>query len=194
MVKRWAGAIVRRLIANGTIEEEKAALYEFGFEQGFRTMAETLLLLATGILLRVFWQCVLLLVVFTPIRRYAGGYHAKTPMQCAVKTWILTTAALLWYRFMPAYPVAQWVVMGAVLLAILLLCPVEDEHKPLQEYEIKKYRKKAGLLFGGDFLLFAVGSIWHIIWLSRGIALAMMMLLTIVIAGSTKNRNKSLSK
>ena len=48
MVNRWAKAIVKGLIANGTIEEEKAALYEFGFEQGFRTIAETLLLLVTG--------------------------------------------------------------------------------------------------------------------------------------------------
>ena len=94
MVNRWAKAIVKGLIANGTIEEEKAALYEFGFEQGFRTIAETLLLLVTGLVLRAFWQCVFILFIFTPIRRYAGGYHAKTEKMCYILSYLSLALSL----------------------------------------------------------------------------------------------------
>ncbi len=188
MVARWAEAIVKRLIANGTIEEERASLYVFGFEQGFRTMAEMFLLLATGFVLQQFWQCVLMLFIFTPLRRYAGGYHAKTPLQCAVKTWLLFTAALAWYRFVPEYPVVQWIVMAAVVIAVALLCPVEDKNKPLLEYEIKKYKKRAWIFLGLDLALFLMGKLLKLHWLSRCVALAVMLLLTIVFAGYVKNR------
>ena len=189
MLERIADSWVKKLIENGTVEEEKAALYVFGFVQGMRAILELILLLITGLLLGLFWQCVIILVTFMPIRVYAGGYHAKTPLQCSVKTWMLLLAILLAYRFLPSYLLLE---CGIVVVAggwIWFFAPIEDSNKPLLDYELKKYRKKALLYF---MLYVCIYVIAHMVgWnqISRCIAWGLGMLLFIMVAGVIKNRN-----
>ena len=189
MLERIADSWVKKLIENGTVEEEKAALYVFGFVQGMRAILELILLLITGLLLGLFWQCVIILVTFMPIRVYAGGYHAKTPLQCSVKTWLLLLAILLGYKFIPSYLLLE---IGIVVVTGLWICffsPIQDANKPLQEYELKKYKKKALFYFGIYLCLYVIGHILKWTQIVRCIPLGMGMLLTIMVAGVIKNRN-----
>lgn len=95
MIEKMTKSLVERMIRTGIIEKERAPLYAFGMEQGLRTLLEMVLMLVTGIVFGLFWQGAVMMTVFCLIRVYAGGYHAKTPMQCAVKSWLMFTAFLL---------------------------------------------------------------------------------------------------
>lgn len=187
MLARIADGLVKKLVAGNIIQKEQAALYAFGFEQGMRSLLETCLMLVTGLFLHVFWQTVVILLAYMPIRMYAGGYHAKTPLQCAVKSWILLTGVLLCYIYLPANLFAELALLFIVGILLWRVCPIPDQHKPLQECEIRKYRHKAFLFFAVDVGIYCVGHLTGIRALSRCVSLGMLMLLVILAAGGVKN-------
>lgn len=179
MLKRWTDRWVQKMIANGVIEQERAPLYAFGMEQGVRTLLEIILMLITSAVLGLFFQGVVMMLSFCPIRAYAGGYHAKTPLQCALKSWLMFTAFLLWLRFMPSYIILQIVVLIVTGIFLVFLCPMPDEHRPLEDFEVPRYRKYSFILYSMEVIFYIAG---FFIWkenLSRSIICGMGMLLVV---------------
>lgn len=179
MIERLTKSWVERMIRAGIIEKERAPLYSFGMEQGLRTLLEMVLMLVTGIVFGLFWQGAVMMAVFCLIRIYAGGYHAKTPMQCAVKSWVMFTAFLLWMRFGPSFLFVELSIIVAVGICLLFVCPLQDEHKPLQDYEIPKYRKRSLLIYLVEVILYIIGYVVRADSLLRSIAYGMGMLLVV---------------
>lgn len=179
MIEKMAQCWSDKMIAKGIIEQEKAPLYTFGMEQGLRTLGEILLMLMTSVVFGLFWQGLIMMISFCSIRIYAGGYHAKTPMQCVIKSWGMFTAFLLWLRYTPENFYIQIVVILVTGVCLVFLCPLPDEHKPLQDYEIPKYRKRSFVLYGAEVLIYIVGlSICRDI-IARSVACGMGMLLVV---------------
>lgn len=179
------------MLASQAISKEDAALVSFGIVQGLRTVMEIIFMLLIGIVMNVFWQSIIILGAFMPLRIYAGGYHAKTPMQCALKTWLLFFCFLLWLKYVPGY---IWLQIFLLLLAGLCLwrfAPVEHENKPLEAYEFKKYRKKAGTIYVVELSLYAGAYAAGLPELSRSIALGVVMMWVIMMAGVVIGRKMS---
>lgn len=175
IAQRWS----ERMIANGVIEKERAPLYIFGMEQGLRTLLEILLMLVTGVLLGLFWHGLIMMCAFCSIRIYAGGYHAKTPMQCAIKSWTMFTAFLLWLRYVPENVYVQIAVILVTGACLFFLCPLPDENKPLLGYEIPKYRKRSFILYGAEVVIYIIGLFVNHDMIARSIACGMGMLLVV---------------
>lgn len=103
------------------------------------SMAVTLLL---GCIMGIFVQSVCFLISFLAIRRYAGGYHAKTQKQCFLISFlVLCISFLIFQNF-------DRTTMGIVFAADLLygiliwnLAPVDNPNKKLDHAELEKYRK-----------------------------------------------------
>lgn len=144
------------MLASQIIPEENAGLVSFGIVQGLRSIAEMLAVLITGFALGMFWQSVILLVTFIPLRIYAGGYHAKTPVQCAIMTWLLFLGSLMWLRFVAELIWRQMFVVLTAGVCIWICSPVEHENKPLEEYEITKYRRRARVIYLTEAVLSTV--------------------------------------
>ena len=187
MLERFAEYLTDRMIANETIPREKAALYSFGLLQGMRTILEAGMLLITGFLLGLFWQGIVILLSFVMVRMYAGGYHAATVGQCAWKTWLLFTGVLPYLKFVPCHPILQGIVLLAAAIFMYWKAPIQDEHKPLEEYEIKKYRKKAAVFLGIDLAVYILGYLLKITDLSRSIVMGIVMLSVVLVSGYIKN-------
>ena len=179
MLEKIAQHWSEQMIDKGVIERERAPLYCFGMEQGMRTLLEILLMLVTGVLLGLFWQGLIMMCAFCFIRIYAGGYHAKTPMQCAIKSWIMFTAFLLWLRYVPENLYMQ---IGTILVTgvvLFFLCPLPDDNKPLQDYEIAKYRKRSFILYGVEVVIYLMGFFVSHDLVARSIVCGMGMLLVV---------------
>lgn len=183
VLERFAGRLVSGMLASQTIPEENAGLVLFGIVQGLRSVIEILMILVTGIILNVFWQTVVLLVVFIPLRSYAGGYHAKTPVQCAVMTWLLFFCFLMWIRFLPEHVWLQLVMLLSAGICLWACCPVQHENKPLEEYEFEKYRKRTRLIYLTEVVLAGILYVAGMTEWSHSIVLGIVMVwLTMMIA------------
>lgn len=179
MIEKMAQCWSERMIAKGVIEKERAPLYAFGMEQGLRTLFEILLMFITSVILRLPWHGIIMMFCFGSIRIYAGGYHAKTPMQCAIKSWSMFTAFLLWLRFIPEIFFVQIAVILVTGACLVFLCPLPDENKPLQDYEIPKYRKRTYILYGAEVMIYAIGLLVCRDIIARSVVCGMGMLLVV---------------
>ena len=193
MLEKFAGWLVGWMLAGQAFPKEDAPLVSFGILQGLRTMIEIFMLL-TGLFMNLLWQGALILIAFMPLRIYAGGYHARRPMQCAVKTWLLFFGILLLYRFAPGLLWVQILLLAITGLSLWKFAPVEHENKPLEEYEIIKYRKLAFGIYGAETVLFVMLRLLGAVGAARCIVLGMGMMLVVMWIGVGVNRGQGKTK
>lgn len=138
-VKQLAERMVKGMIRYGAVSDTDKEIYVFGIYQTMISGLEILLMLVTGILCGVGWQCVIFLVSFVVLRRYAGGYHASTLPRCVLMSWSIVFGACMWAKFVLFDIWIQSLLLLLTGLVIFIFAPVQDRHKKLYDYEIKKY-------------------------------------------------------
>lgn len=179
--------LVNSLIENDVIKKEEEEIYLFGFHQGFTLLLHMLTVLAIGLLSGMLLESVVFMVAYSPIRQYAGGIHAKTPVRCYFVSIFLIMVVL----YVIKLNIWNFTLMLGVTfissLILFLLSPVEDKNKPLEEIEISIYRKKANQL---NLVLVVLAIVtWRIHkTVSISISLAMFTLAIMLILGVIKNR------
>jgi accessory gene regulator B len=135
------------MVKHGMVQPDNREICRYGIQQIFTILLNMAVTLAIGILMGMVWECVLFTAAYIPLRRYAGGFHAKTPQRCCAFSAVMIAAVLLGIRYVAVAPyvmVSSWIVLGVI---IALLAPVEDRNKPLDELEVKVYRRRAIVVF-----------------------------------------------
>lgn len=178
---KWANDMVQQMVADHVISKEQENLVSFGLVQGIRSVEEIGGLLLTGFCLNLFWQSIIILFAFIPLRVYAGGYHAKTLLQCIIKSWLLFIVVLLLTKYVPIMLWLDVLVLIVAGIVVWAFAPLEDVHKPLEEYEIIKYRRKVMVVFFIEIVLFFMGVLNGFRELSRCIVMGMFLLIVVIV-------------
>lgn len=178
------------------ISSDDRDIYRYGVQQGCVLLLNLLSIITIGLLCGMLIESILFMLVFVPLRTYAGGYHAKTHIRCYVYS-MLTIAVILLTMKLLAFDFWHYVLMMVVGCSVILwLAPIEDENKPLDNLEQKAYRKKAHLLVGFDVLIFLAACLLKLEVVYCSCAMAMFLLGILVIIGQIKNQffRKSICK
>ncbi|MCM1125160.1 MAG: accessory gene regulator B family protein [Lachnospiraceae bacterium] len=134
-------------------EEERNEIIAYGQERGRVILISLLIALILGSLFGIMAQSIIFLLTFCPLRRYAGGYHASTQERCYVISFVAIVVTFLIIKE------AQYNINADILLSvfnliiILLLAPVENDNRQLDEDERKRYGNKTKLIAVFIFLL-----------------------------------------
>lgn len=180
--------IIQHMIHNGTINAEDRDIYHYGLREGLILLANIATTLAIGLALGMFWMSILFLIVYMPLRSNAGGVHAATRWRCYVYGCLLTAAVLVAVRFIPWSP---WIILPIALissLVIYLLSPVEDANKPLDEDEIRVYRRRSHWLVGGVLLGITVCMLLDWLRIAGCMSVSLGALGVMLVLGWGKNR------
>ena len=105
-------------------------LYTYGFYLLFSKIYCFLLCIVFGCLFQVLFESIVFFVLFSSIRSYAGGTHAKSELLCT----IFTTASL----FVVNLSIRMCTILGnlyAPLFALLLSAAIISIHAPLDSVE-----------------------------------------------------------
>lgn len=171
------------------ITSDDREIYRYGVQIGLNLLLNLLTTVVIGILCGMFWESVVYIVAYMPLRRYAGGFHAKTHIRCYIYSVIMIILTLLTMKVLTFdfWFYAALMSMGCGL--ILWLAPVEDKNKPLDALEQKVYRKKNCLLVAFEALLFLMAVILHVRVVYCTIAMAMFSLSILVVVGQINNQS-----
>lgn len=156
--------LTQKLIVSGVVEESERDLYTYGF---FLLISRVFFLLVTalvGFLLGIPGASVLFYVLFTLLRGYAGGVHAKTENACTILTVLAMVTSLIGMKLMEVTYV-QIIPMGMLVvgsIAVFLLCPLDTAEKPLEISERKRYRAISIVILLSYLLL--VLAAWVLAW------------------------------
>lgn len=174
----------------GESTEEDRDIYTYVCEAIISTTFNILLCLFTAFILGAIIEGIILLTVFALIRRYAGGYHAKTHLQCiAICNCMVAVGVMLVQNIAWIHTLTSYIGVSSVaLIGIFLLAPVEHENKTSgQEYVALKKARSVRM----TIIMFSIGLVDYSmlnIGISAMTSLAMIFVLCGLLCGlySTK--------
>lgn len=162
-----AERLTRSLVKTNVVKNEDYEIYYYGIKQFMISILNVCLTLILGYMMGAVYQSIIYVISFMLIRRYAGGYHASTPVRC----YVLTTAVLLGSLSAIKYGKLNIGIVCVVFLIsymiILILSPIGTQNKPLDEVEKIVYRKRTIIMLNIDalaaifFLCFAYNEIFN---------------------------------
>lgn len=131
------------LVRTQVINDEERELYQYGIFQMVVNLLDILSIFLIAMLFHKVWATFFYTICFCILRKYAGGYHAKSVGGCYLMTVGFTTIMLLiirFYKFSLIGIVVIWFLSG---ISIFLLAPVQNRNKELDAIEHLVYRRRA---------------------------------------------------
>ena len=182
------------LALNGTIKTEEKGLYIYGLREGLIMLANITTTVFIGILIGMWWQSVVFLLVYSPLRSFAGGAHAKTHLRCYVLSILLTVVTLFVIKLLPNDTLINLSISLLAGLIIFFLAPVEDENKPLDEIEVKVYRERTRIILIIELLITIILLAIGILEIASCIVVSLAVLAIMLAIGKVKNNLLDLKK
>ena len=186
-----AGKVTSYLIANKTIDEVDREIYSYGLKQGVIMLLQTFSVLVIGIVWGMWWQSVLFIFSYTPLRLSSGGIHANRQWLCFVCTVLHAGLVLLIIKFIACSDLTVISVIAVSTLIILFLAPVEDKNKPFDEAERKIFKKRTIIMLAVELSAVVILILVGLNEAAKCIAVTHASLSIMVIAGAVKNKIQS---
>lgn len=127
-------------------KDEVDQIIEYGMERGKVILITTLTALALGCIFGILFQGLVFWCSFCLLRRYAGGYHADTQNRCYVISLVVAILSFSCIRWIEHMGTVGFLLQAISLFIILLLAPVENKNRVLDESEKKKYGIKTRVI------------------------------------------------
>lgn len=126
--------LIDKQAIDGTRQDVKD-YYRYGIEITVSSLLNITLIVLISLALNSFFEGIIFLLIFVPLRQLTGGFHASTYLKCNLIFSLSFTAVIILYRLTSALlTVPTAFCLSAVGLGVILLvCPVANENKPITE-------------------------------------------------------------
>ncbi len=139
-MRMFSKRITRWLIKNNAIAAEDDELYEYAVYSLLITISPVVMVLCFGVIMDMVLPGIVLLFPFMSIRKFSGGYHAKTPIVCFFSSCALVITLLLIAGHADNGIAIQILLcISCVLLAAL--SPIDSANRRLSDAEVPKYKR-----------------------------------------------------
>jgi len=139
--------IMAFLYQNEEINEEQSEIVRYGLEIVILKVVFLITTLIVGIFMKSFWECLTFMILFMPLRSYAGGYHAQTRIQCFVQSMLTVTIVIGLLKVIDIYISVPLFILSLISLPFIwILAPVDTKNKRLDQDERKSFRRKTRIV------------------------------------------------
>lgn len=143
MISKLSTHLTEKLLSNGTISDEDKDLYIYGLFMLFSHLMLFIIACIFGLILRCIFESIIFYIAFQFIRRYAGGYHAKTETRCEIMSALSILCCIVIIKCSKMYYINIALLSTSLVFAVLIFtfCPLDTPEKPLTDKEHKYFRK-----------------------------------------------------
>lgn len=184
---RLSHKIGDNLVRSNVIKEEDAEIYIYGINQIFVSVLNVSSALIIGLILGMFFESVIFMAAYIPLRSFAGGYHAKTPLKCYIFSVAMLIVVLTGMKHLSMADLVCYVLLVVAALIVLVFSPVEDKNKPLDEAEKKAYKRRTVLITVVELLIGSTFKWTGLDSLFVAVVYSFAVLCVMLIAGKVKN-------
>lgn len=188
LLTRLAGKIGNNLVRSSVIKEEDAEIYIYGINQILVSVLNVSSALIIGLVFGVFFEVTVFMTAYIPLRSFAGGYHAKTPLRCYIFSVIMLIVVSIGMKYLYMTEWVYYVVLAAAASVVLILSPVEDRNKPLDETEHKVYKRRTVLIMTVELVIALLLKLAVLDTLFVAIVYSFIVLSLMLVTGKVKNR------
>ncbi len=177
-MNRLIQGIVVWLVEQGAIPEDERELYEYSVRTFFITIVSITIGIVMGTLLDEFLPGLIFVISFMLLRRYSGGYHARSFGKCMCYSCILLALTFLAARSL-YYTEGFALLTTGSAVSIWFLSPVASPERGLtdsERQENKRVVRMMVLVYGAIILsLLLMGEEVYVVRLSLGIILTAVL-------------------
>lgn len=170
------------------IKAEDAELYIYGINQILVAVLNLSSALIVGLIFNVFLEIAIFMAAYIPLRSFSGGFHAKTPLRCYIFSVIMLVIVSIGMKHLYVADWVYYVLLAVAALIVIILSPVEDKNKPLDEKEYKIYKNRTVIIFMVEFVFCFMFKLVNLYSLFVAIIYSFIILAFMLIAGQVKNR------
>ncbi|MCR6545868.1 accessory gene regulator ArgB-like protein [Dehalobacterium formicoaceticum] len=156
MSANFLDKVIDQFVEGNIINRDDKELYLYGLKQGLIMLANIITMIMIGLIFGMVWQSIVFMVAYLPLRSYAGGYHAKTQIQCYLFSIVLIIAVLFAIKFISWTSLVCFSLAVVAGIIIFILAPLEDSNKPLDDIERAVYKKRTRIILGAEFCMLLV--------------------------------------
>lgn len=188
MFTQLSNKITDFLVESKAISNNDREIYHYGIQQGLILILNFFTTFIIAIACDELWHSVIFMLTYIPLRRYAGGFHAKTALKCYIYSTISIFAILLIIKFLPLGNIICGFFSLISGVIIFLLSPIEAANKKLDGKEKTVYQLRARVILIILIMLQIVFSLLHCNVVTKCISLALLMLSVLMLVGMVELR------
>lgn len=192
MIDKCTKKITDWLIRCDAVEKQDRLLYEYAVYSILLTLYPVILAIGIGILFGSARRSILIILPFSVIRKFSGGYHAKRAGTCLMSSSLLLLLCIV----LTFYIKCGWILMGiTAMAAVSLSCfsPLDNENRLLSREEHSCYKKITIMIVMSfvlaDLLLFWFHLYLSVVCISIGIILSAGLQLPCILSECYSNLN-----
>jgi accessory gene regulator B len=177
-------SLTSKLVKKEIIREEEFDLYRFGFDCFGMKAIHIISYFILGLCFHKLFEIIIFLIAFIPLRIYAGGYHAKTPVKCYFIS-CCAIASIIYLLYIIPGIFMKYDYIGAIIASLILfmVVPVEASNKQLDEREKYIYKKRAEIIILIDLGFVFVCRMFKLDYISFIITLSLLLELAVASIG-----------
>jgi len=157
MLQLIAHTLTQQGIKKGAIQPEEESLYQYGYEISLSTLGGILAVLLLSAFTTSVFYGILFLIIFTPIRFFAGGYHANSYLKCFLTMIVLYSLVLFIFLSTPSAWYV-WLVPGIATLSGIMIfgmAPIVSKSNPLSSKKIIRNKRISRLMIFFEWAIVA---------------------------------------
>lgn len=146
--------LLNELLKREIISKDKTDIYKVGLELIVADVINTILIIGVSLITNTFISGCLYMLVFCGVRKFCGGFHAKTYWLCRLVT-VFTYLIIIAVSSVLSNNLLQIVLVCDIVtvISMFLFAPVRHPNKELKEKEIKANKLFAILSASGFSIL-----------------------------------------
>lgn len=137
------------IMNNTKLDNDNSEIIRYGLEVLFIKIIFSMCSLLIAFSLHRFIECLFFLIVFSVIRTSAGGYHARTRIQCFVMSMLMIIINIGVINLVAHYISLYYILVPLDLISVVAiwsLSPVDTENRPLDADEKIRFKKRTRIL------------------------------------------------
>lgn len=149
MIQNAAKQIVNFQIKKGYLKDSERAKFVYAYEISINQLLNLLLTLLLALCFGEVPAVGLFLLIYIPLRKYAGGFHAKSNEKCVLYSTLAIMGVIFVNKVLTIFDYDRGVVVAiiwALMIYINLVAPVEVRNNRLGKTEKKHYKNCVHLI------------------------------------------------
>ena len=159
-MEKFSSKLIEFFVSNDLIKNEDKEIYEYAVNIILSSLIHIATVMIIGLCFNLFIESLVFYFSFIAIRKFAGGYHAKTPVRCYLFSFasnIIILCLVKWLSSINTLFIFIFIIFELLcVVLILLISPLDTENNPLTGQEKKMYRMLTSII---TILIFIISSL-----------------------------------
>lgn len=149
-MEKFSSKLIEFFVSNDLIKNEDKEIYKYAVDIILSSLIHIATVMIIGLCFNLFIESLVFYFSFIAIRKFAGGYHAKTPVRCYLFSFasnIIILCLVKWLSSINTLFIFIFIIFELLcVVLILLISPLDTENNPLTGQEKKMYRMLTSII------------------------------------------------